>query len=163
VKLEFNKAYVVTAAKSVATNATHEVSFDTSDCDSGVFAVLVGSNFTASATFSMLKFAESDTVTSPSSMTDIVALTGGTAISSTAGFVLPTGNEIYSGGLAVLFQLDLRKRKKYVGIRITPGQTLPMCVIGSLTKGQSTDTAVEKAQKNLASLSVKGCAKVVEV
>jgi hypothetical protein len=159
---EFNKAYVNTAAASVATNATQSLSFDTSGHDFGVFDVLVGTNATTSAVFTTLKFTESDTTSSPTSQSAIVSLTGGTATSTSVGFVLPT-TTIAGGGVAAEFQLDLRKRKKYVGLQITPAQALVVGVVGRLTKDQSADTTTTKAESNLSATSVSSCAKIVNV
>jgi hypothetical protein len=162
-RLEHNKAHVATAAASVATNATQSLSFDTSGFDFANAKVLVGTNVTTSAVFTTLKWSESDTVTSPSSMTDIVALTGGTATSASAGFVLPTGTAIEGGGVAAEFQMDLRNRKKYVGCQVTPAQdpSLIVCIDCDLTKDISADSTTTKAVTNLAATSVSSCAKIV--
>jgi Trk-type K+ transport system membrane component len=158
---EHNKAHVATAAASVATNATQSLSFDTSGFDFANAKVLVGTSATTSAVFTTLKWSESDTVTSPSSQTAIVALTGGTATSTSVGFVLPTA-AIAGGGVAAEFQIDLRKRKKYLGCQVTPAQAsqvVAICV--DLTKDQSADSTTTKAESNLAATSVSSCAKIV--
>jgi hypothetical protein len=157
---EHNKAHVATAAASVATNATQTLSFDTSGYDFANATVVIGTNATTSAVFSTLKWSESDTVTSPSSQTDIVALTGGTATSTSVGYVLPTTG-VAGGGVAVEFQLDLRKRKKYLGLQWTPGQTLVGGVDVRLTKDISADTTTEKTESNVAATSVASCGAIV--
>lgn len=155
-----NKAHVATIPASVATNATQSMSFDTSGYDFANVKVLCSTNATTSAVFSTLKWSESDTVTSPSSQTDIVALTGGTATSTSVGFVLPTSG-ITGGGVAVEFQIDLRKRKKYLGVQATPGQALTVGIVADLDKDQSADTTTTKAESNLVATAISSCAKIV--
>ncbi len=157
-----SKATVCNVPASVATNATQALSFDTAGFDFANVKVLCSTNATTSAAFSTLKFTESDTVTSASSMDAIVALTGGTATSTSVGFVIPT-TTITGGGVAAEFQLDLRKRKRYLGIQSTPGQALTVGVVGTLVGEESADSTTEKSESNLAATSVTGCGKIVQV
>ena len=90
-----NKAQCVIPIATVATNATAKMSFSKvgnsgESFDYANILVHVGTSATTSAVMSTLKLSESDTVTSVTSMTDIVAFTGGTATSTSAGFVIPT-------------------------------------------------------------------------
>ena len=161
-RTEHNKAHVASAAATVATNATQKLTFDTSGFDTANVKVLVGTNATTSATFTSMAWSESDTVTNVSSMTSIASLTGGTATSSTVGFVLPgAAGTALGGGVACEFQIDLRNRKKYLGLEVTPAQSLVFGVVADLTKDQSADTTTEKTESNIESTSVTSCAKIV--
>lgn len=93
--------------------------------------------------------AESDTVTSPSSMTTIVAFSGSATTDTTHGWTIPAVATTGDGGNIEL-QMDLRRRMKYLGISITSGAVTSNCTtVGCtvlLSKGkQSHDT---KAKKN---------------
>jgi hypothetical protein len=57
---------------------------------------------------------ESDTVTSPSSMTTIVAFSGSATTDATHGWTIPAVATTGKGG-CIEFQMDLRARKKYIG------------------------------------------------
>lgn len=156
-----NKAHVASAPASVATNATQVLTFDTSGYDFANIKVIKGTHTTTSACFSTLKITESDTVTNAASQTAIVALTGGTATSTSVGFVVPSATQMAAGGVAVEFQVDLRNRKKYLGLSITPGQSMIVCAVADLTKDQSADTTTEKTESNIEATSVASCFKVV--
>lgn len=67
---------------------------------------------------------EIDTVpTAYTDCTDIVALCGGTATSTTAGFVLPSPSSAYTMGNVYRVNLDLRGRKRYIGVSYSPAVT----------------------------------------
>jgi hypothetical protein len=79
-------------------------------------------------------------------MDAIVALTGGTATSTSAGFVIPTQATMENGGKVIDFQLDLRKRKRYVKLVMTPGQTAVLAPSAKLTRSEtSADSVTEKS------------------
>ena len=115
----------------------------------------VGTSATTSAVMTTLKLTESDTVTNASSQTAIVALTGGTVTSSSVGFVIPTA--LAGGGNLVEFQLDLRKRKKYVGLSATPAQTLVLGATALLSRAsESQDTTTDMQISNLEATTATG-------
>jgi hypothetical protein len=97
---------------------------------------------------SAINLAESDTATSPTSMTDIVAFTGGTATGTSVGYVLPTA-AAWKNGTTVEFQIDLRKRKKYIGLELTGGTHTSGGVYGAVIKlyraKESAETAAHKS------------------
>jgi len=152
-----DKAMCVLPIASVATNATAYLSFSrlgnsAEKFDYANILFHVGTSATTSAVMTTLNLKESDTVTSPSSMTAIVALTGGTATSSSVGFVIPAAQA--AGGNLVEFQLDLRKRKKYVGLTATPAQTLILGATALLSRAsESQDTTTDMQLSNLANTS----------
>lgn len=145
-----------------ATNATQTFTMDTIGNAYMNVLVSIGTHATNGAAIGTLKFSESDTVTSPSSMTDIAALTGGTATSTSVGFVIP-GASALGDGAVLEFDIDLRGRQRYLGLSITPGTTtMNIGAIGVLIRGkQSRDTATEKSLSNYESTSATNCALVV--
>jgi hypothetical protein len=160
-----DKAMCVLPIASVATNATAYMSFSKvgnggEKFDYANILFHIGAAATTSAVMTTLKLTESDTVTSASSMSAIVALTGGTATSSSVGFVIPTA-QVAGGGL-VEFQLDLRKRKKYLGLTATPAQTLVIGATALLSRAsESQDTTTDKRISNLANTTAVSVGKLV--
>jgi hypothetical protein len=146
---------------SVATNATAKMAFDTKGLERANVRISMPTSATTSAVYTTLKWSESDTVTSVSSMTDIVALTGGTATSTSAGFVLPTSATLENGGV-VEFQIDLRARKRYMALSITPAQTQILGVVADFEANESGDTTTEKKITNYESTSAAAIANIIE-
>jgi len=93
--------------------------------------------------------AESDTVTSPSSMTTIVAFSGSATTDATHGWTIPA--VLYTGkGGVVELQMDLRKRKKYIGVTITgaaaASNVTTISAVVLMSRGKESRDS--KAQKN---------------
>jgi len=94
--------------------------------------VVLGSiNSSTSNQPTVLKLGEAD-VTNTSSMTDIVAFTGGTAVSTSVGFVIPVG--VTAASNVVKFNIDLRSRKRYLLLSVSPATTCVLCGSGNLFK-----------------------------
>jgi hypothetical protein len=158
-------ALLVLPAATSATNASQTMSFDCTGYEHANVYVLIGTHATNGETIRQLRLAESDTVTSATSMTAIVAFTGGTVTSTSAGFTTPGAATVGTGSI-VEFQVDLRKRKKYLGLVVTPGTTtMNIAAMARLTRSkESADTAAEKSGVvglALASTSATQCAKIV--
>ena len=160
-----DKAMCVIPIATVATNATSKMSFSKlgnggERFDYANILVHVGTSATTSAVMTTIKLSESDSVSSVTSMTDIVAFTGGTATSSTVGFVIPTAQA--GGGNLVEFRVDLRKRKKWVGLTLTPAQSLILGATAMLTRAsESMDTTTDAQISNLESTSATSVGKLV--
>jgi len=133
-------------AASAATTATQSMVIDGKGYDQCNIMVNIGTHATNGTTIATCKVTESDTATLISSQSAIVALTGGTVTSSTVGFVLPLVAAA-GRGMIVEFQIDLRKRKRYLGLQITSGATtVHVGAIARLTRSKdSADTATEKS------------------
>lgn len=162
-------ALLLMPAATCATNATQSLVFSKEGASGEIYDhaniyVLVGTHATNGASIGTLAIKESDTSTVHSSMSSIVAFTGGTATSTSVGFVIPGASALGPGGV-VEFQVDLRNRKKYCGLTITPGSTtMNIAAIGRLTRSsESADSATEKSGVTNYTLgtSVTQCAKVV--
>ena len=157
-------ALLTMPAATTATNATQSMVFSTLGYDYCNLYVNVGTHATNGASIGTLKITESDTSTVISSQSAIVALTGGTATSTSVGFVIP-GASTAGNGQVIPFQIDLRKRKLYLGLQITPGTTtMNIGAIAVLRRSnESADSAAEKAAvTNYASTSQTSCSVVVK-
>ena len=144
-----------------ATNATHTLTFDCKGFDYANVYVGMGTHATDKAALSTCKFTEG---TNTSCGTAIVALTGGTATSSSVGFVIPAATSMGPGAV-IEFQVDLRKRKRYLDLRLTPGDTTAKetYAVAILSRAaESKDAYTDKYVKNYGSAtSNTSCAKVV--
>jgi len=160
-----DQAQCVIPIATVATNATAKMSIDRVGNNGETFdyaniLVHVGTSATTSAVMSTLKLSESDSVTSVTSMTDIVAFTGGTATSTSAGFVIPTAQA--GGGNLVELRVDLRNRKRYLGLTMTPGQSLICGATAILSRAsESQDTTTDMQISNAESTSAVSVGKLV--
>ena len=149
----------------VSTNGmTQCMSFDRSGADYCVMDIIGGTNVTSTQVFSTIVVSESDTITSPTSMTAIAALSGSTATSTTYGFAIPSLSATSIGSVITL-QFDLRARKKYIGLTLTASAAGGSAVIGAIAKlyrtEESPDSAALKDGVNLYDTAVCGCLAVV--
>jgi len=143
---------------------TQCMSFDRSGFDYCTIDVIGGTNVTTTQVFSTIVVSESDTITSPTSMTAIVELSGSTATSTTYGFAIPV-LAATSIGSVITLQFDLKGRKKYIGLTLTASAAGGSAVIGAIAKLSrpelSPDTAALKDGINLYDTAVSGCIKLV--
>jgi ABC-type thiamin/hydroxymethylpyrimidine transport system permease subunit len=149
---------------ATATNASQYASFKRDGHDQANIMVIIGTHTTTTAVVTGLKISESDTVTSASSMTDIAALCASNTTSTSAVNSVPAG-AVQGLGAIVEFQIDLRKRKKYIGISVLADTvaTAVIAVLARLTRSkESADTAAQKSLPlNLAATSVVSCAQII--
>ena len=159
-----NGSLVMLPPAATATNASKYMSFKSEGFGQANIMVAIGTHTTTTAVVTGLKISESDTVTSASSMTDIAALCASNTTSTSAVNAVPAG-AVQGLGAIVEFQLDLLKRKKYIGLTITAdtAATAVVAAIARLTRGKkSSDTAAEKSLPlNLASTAAVGCAQII--
>jgi len=146
------------------TGTVLDMSFDRSGFDYCVIDIFNGTNVTTTQMWSTIIVSESDTITSATSMTDIVALSGSTATSTTYGFAIPTLDASAIGSLITL-QFDLKARKKYIGLTLTAsndGASAHVGAIAKLSRGKvSPITATQRDGINLVNTAVNGCFLVV--
>lgn len=156
-----------TSSSGTALMSFSKLNADGQAADFAIIDVICNSHTTTTVTLNVLSIVESDTVTSPTSMTAIAALTGTT--DATSALTLP-GATVTGVGCVIEFQLDLRKRKKYVGVLLGSGNitsmTQTVSAIARLGKlHTSRDTATNKSRTgatygNLIATSAVGCAAV---
>ena len=148
-----------------AATSSNVMSFDTLGFDNLNLYVACGSHATTAFAITEVLISDDDTETAASSQTDIAALCSATATSTGASNVLPAIAVMGDGGIVTELQIDLRKRKRYIGVEVTTGvvaAVTPVAVVGRLTRsGQSADTAAEKAGIDLADTDYSGCRTVV--
>ena len=142
-------AFVFMPAASAATTATQAMVFKTEGYGNAEIVVMVPAHATDGETIRQMGLGESDTSTAIASHTNIAAFTGDiSATSTSASFVIPAAGATTGLGYLVVFNVDLRKRKKYLSLQITPGTTtMTISAIGKLTRGgsESADSATEKS------------------
>lgn len=155
-----------TSATGTALLSISKLSADGQPFDAAVIDVFCGTHATTTVAINILSIVESDTVTSPTSMTAITALTGTT--DATSALTLP-GVAVTGPGCVIEFQLDLRKRKKFIGVILgaaSVGATQSVGAIARLIRGKtSKDTASLKSKTgatygNLVATNAVGCAAV---
>ena len=153
-------------AATIATGASHSMVFDSSGYDYAVIDLILGTHSTApTELLTVCKLVEHSSVTAIGSMEAIVPFTGGTEVSSSVGWVIPSGT-LTGDGTVIEFQVDLRKRKKMIGLVATHGNlAIVMASIAKLTRSrESADTAAEKSipsAKLFTNTAATACAKVI--
>ena len=135
-----NEAVCVLPPLTYSAAGTALMSFDRSGFDYCELDVLWGAYATNAATHAVVSITENDT----------------TVVSNFATF---TGSDVHTawasatlGGSVCKFQLDLRKRKRYLAFNFTcSATTVTMGAIAKLTRaGQSHDSATEQSVTNIA-------------
>ena len=162
-------AKVILPPQYATAGVTNSVVVDTSGADALTFDLIIGTHgITTGNYISTCKWAESDDSTDVSSMTDIVALTGGTSVvSGSTGWIWPPSSSIGRGAV-FQFNIDLRKRKKYIALLFT-GCTLQkggwVAGVGTLSnREQSADTPYAKSlPTRYDDTNASGCSVVVTV
>lgn len=126
---------MIPATKAAASTTTGLV--DTLGYDYCVINTEHGATATDSLAMTFVQCSESDTA--PTAYTDgtaIVALTGAAATSATAGFVLPTPSTctVVPVGGNFQFNIDLKGRKRYLVMLVTPAQTMALACHAILSR-----------------------------
>jgi len=126
--------------------------FDTKGYDRANIYLMGRNNSAASSGFvSSIILAEHDTDTSYSNQAAIAAFTGGTATSTSVGFVIDKTGTASHHRVAEL-QIDLKKRKRYLSLYVATdqGQTNWTTGIALFSRAkESKDTAAKKVITNL--------------
>ena len=126
---------------SVATNTTNYGYIDTLGWDYAKVIATVGTAASTSDAFKTIYLTEG---TNSTAATAIVAFTGttGSVTTSASGFVIP--NFSTSEPTAVVLNVDLRKRERYLRVNTAPGTAAAVSVVALLTRGReampSSDT-----------------------
>ena len=162
---EGKTAIVINLATTNAT-AEHTLDLDTSGSDMLNLYIGAGSHNSGTEAIDSVSVYESDTVTQATNMDLIAALSSGaTATSTSASNILPLAAVQALGGVIQEIQIDLRKRKKYLGVAIISGPVTAGAAItcmARLTRNeQSADTAAQKDQEDLGATNISGCMQVI--
>jgi len=150
---------IVTTAGS-----SHDMSFDTIGFDYCVIDVIQGTHDTAAYQLQEVVVSESDTITSATSQTQIVALSSSQATTASHAYAIPT-LAATSIGSVLTIQFDLKDRKRYVGLYLLAHATDPsavVCAVARLTRGEESPiTAAQHDGENLEHTSASGCIGIV--
>lgn len=109
---------------------------------------LVEMSASAATQITGLRVREDDTV--PTAFTDmsaIVALCGAAATSTSAGFALPYPNSAAASGNNYHFNIDLKGRKRYMGVDYIPSVSTQAAAVALLLRSEDgiPSTSTEKA------------------
>ena len=117
----------------LATNTSTYGYLDTKGWNHCKIVYVSATEASSSAACTVLKITEGTNSTAAS---DIVALTGGTSVvADSTGFVIPVyGSDADSG--AIVFDIDLRKRERYLRIHAAPGTTSTFSAVALLSRGE---------------------------
>ena len=131
-------------SKTAAATATAR--FDTLGYDYLAIMVRAGTADVVSNKPTVLKLQEADT-TDASNLVDIVGFRGGTAVSTSVDFVIPSANTVATAVLQNDYQfgVDCRARKRYIVVSISPATTQLIKVVGSLHRGEQVPNTAAKA------------------
>lgn len=157
---------VIMPPAAIVSAATQRMSFDRSVFDYANIDVMAGAHNTQTAVITGITLAESDTVTSASSMTAIGSISVSNTTAATAINAIPGIATVGLGGIITSFQLDLRKRKKYIGVSVhvhaTNTYTAVVGAIARLTRSsESKDSAAQKSLPlNLADTAAVSCMQI---
>lgn len=135
------KAVLAIAPASVTAAATATGRIDTLGYKWLTLAVSLATADTTTDQPSVLKIAESDDTTT--TVTDVVSLTGGASTSTSVGWVIPAGDT--QNSQVVLFQIDLKKRKRYLTLKISPRTTQLLSAMGLLDIPEASPTNASDA------------------
>lgn len=144
--MKFGASYAVAVMPpaSYASTATAQFTIDTKGFREAVYDVAFGTNTTTNGAPATFKFLESDD-TVVTNFAAITALTGGTAAGN---FTLPTQATIGLGAI-VQFQIDLRARKRYLQLQITPGTSGAQVLAATAHLFRAETLPVSAAQKSV--------------
>ena len=152
------------------TNATQRMSFDRDGFDQANVYVISGTQATQTAVITGITVGDHDTDTSASNMTAIGALTCSNTTSTAAINAIPAVAYQKLGGIVTEFQIDLRKRKRYIGISVHADTvvTAVISAVARLTRAAenlgtnlTTIAAYKSLPLNKAATAVIGCMQVV--
>jgi len=122
---------VIAISQASATNAaTATGQIDTLGFDYVSIDVITATSNAVSNNPSVLKLSESDT-TDATNYSDITEFVG----DGTGGFTIP--NSVTSGNWGVKFNVDLRAKKRYLKVSVSPVTTQVITAIANLSKAKS--------------------------
>lgn len=148
-KVSSSKVHAYLPGATTATAATAISTIDTIGCERAHIFVLTGSHTTTSTVFTDIDVYEG-TNTSPATL--IAAASFGTATSTAAANLMPTGANIGLAGGVIEIDLDLKGRERYIGVKTTRGTTAAASATGGvlviLDPDQSADNTTTKRMVN---------------
>lgn len=150
---EFKLDQMIIPTTAITAGSKNYAYVDTKEFD---FLAIEIVEMSASAATQLTALSLSETDTAPTAFTDgtvLTQFTGGTAVGTAAGFVLPTPSSTVGNNYR--FNIDLRGRKRYICLEFEPGVTTRAAAVALLFRGESGP-----AQGTVAT-STEGCRLVV--
>jgi hypothetical protein len=96
-----------------------------------------------------IHFSSDDTETNVTAQTDIVALTGGTATSTSVGYVINAAADTSDANI-YHYEIDARAGERYLGVSVTPPTTQVISISAHMYRGgQMPTTTTEANVENL--------------
>jgi hypothetical protein len=144
-----NFAVVGIPAATVATSGTASLTFDRTGFDYATIIIQPGTFATDGETLRTITLRDADASTVHTSMTVVAGANFATTTTTNATSSMPAATELGLNA-AIVMNVDLRKRAKYVSVGVTPGTTTSniSMVAVMLQPDQTKDTAAEKYLKN---------------
>lgn len=155
---------ILKAGKTVATNATNVDYVDGQGWNYATVLLIGGiASSGTSNTFSALALQESDD-TATTNFANVTGAVGGT--DATNGFTIPINNSSTTS-YCVRFNVDLRKRKRYVALKSTPSIVAsdmgPYSVIAVLSRGEEAPNSTLESIIGVGSGNTTTVSKVVTI
>ena len=138
VQLQDSKV-VVLMAPLITTTATAATVYGYVDALGWDYAKIIYAPTKGTATGVCAKAIAITEGTNSTAATAIVALRGGTQTAASVGFVCGALSTSYNVG--IVFDLDLRKRERYLRVAVTPGEKAMVTVIAILGRGEQAPVA----------------------
>lgn len=140
------KTVLVIQPQSVASTATATGNIDTLGFRYCAVDFCLDSNAATTAPIA-LKLTESDD-TVATNFAAIATFTGGTATSTSAGFVIPAAVTAADQKASVRMHVDLRGRKRYLKASLTPGTTNTCTIIAHLWRAEEAPNSAAEYGAN---------------
>lgn len=137
------KAVLAIAAISTTNAATATGQIDTLGYDHASIDVVIPTADTTTNGVSVLKISEADDSSAATNFTDVTALIGGTQVATNVGYVLPAGKT--AAQTLVKFNLDLKKRKRWLKLSVSPRTTQILLAIANLQIAEQEPTQAADA------------------
>lgn len=151
-------ARVLMPPASVASSATAQHTFDTRGFRELVYDLEFGTNTTTNGAPALIKWLESDD-TVETNFAAITSLTGGTAAGN---FAIPAQTALGVGAV-VQFQIDLRARKRYLRLQVTPGTSGAQVISGNGQLHRAESLPVSATQKSIANRDATSSTSVASI
>lgn len=135
-QLQDTKTELLLGTQTASAGGTAKGFLDTLGWDKARISVATGTYASGTHAMAVLSLSEA---TNSAAATGIAAFTGTTntvTVSGTSGFVIPIG--VTSGAQAIIFDVDLRKRERYMAVNYTGGASASgVTVTAVLSRGRA--------------------------
>jgi hypothetical protein len=139
-----SKAFLALNSVTSSVGETVTCRIDTLGYDFCTLNLVMSSTAASSNQPTILKVSQGATTTAASAA-DIVRLTGGTATSTTVGYVIPAAQTNSTlAAQALKFNIDLRGKQRYLFLTVGVATTISLTAFGELVRGEQIGTAASQ-------------------